>query len=46
MSSSDFVDSVKRRRILYDRLRANFGENHDTVRVANAFPKQAGRFLF
>ncbi|MGQ0636948.1 MAG: alpha-amylase family glycosyl hydrolase [Planctomycetaceae bacterium] len=45
LTSKEFVDSVKERRILYDRLRANFIENHDTERVAKAFPDQA-RALF
>jgi cyclomaltodextrinase / maltogenic alpha-amylase / neopullulanase len=40
LSSADFVESVQRRRILFDRLRANFVENHDTERVSKAFPNQ------
>jgi cyclomaltodextrinase / maltogenic alpha-amylase / neopullulanase len=39
-TSKEFVDSVVNQRILYDRLRANFIEDHDTARVASCFPKQ------
>ncbi len=45
MTSKEFVEAVKNERILDGRLRANFIENHDTARVAAAFPKQE-RALF
>ncbi len=39
-TSKEFVDLVNSQRILYKRLRAYFIENHDTERVARAFPRQ------
>jgi cyclomaltodextrinase / maltogenic alpha-amylase / neopullulanase len=39
-TSKEFVDAIKSQRILYDRLRANFIEDHDTARVSGCFPKQ------
>lgn len=45
MTSQEFVEAVKNQRIMDGRLRANFIENHDTARVAEAFPAQE-RALF
>ncbi len=39
-TSKEFVDAIKSQRILYNRLRANFIEDHDTARVSGCFPKQ------
>jgi cyclomaltodextrinase len=39
-TSKEFVDAIKSQRNLYDRLRANFIEDHDTARVSSCFPKQ------
>jgi len=39
-TSREFVDTLKREPILYNRLRANFTENHDTARVSAGFPDQ------
>jgi glycosidase len=39
-TSKEFVDSITHQRILYDRLRANFIENHDTARVSECFSDQ------
>lgn len=44
-NSKEFVEAVKQQRIMDGRLRANFIEDHDTARVAAAFPKQE-RALF
>lgn len=40
LSSAEFVDSVKREPVLYNRLPVNFIENHDTARVSAVFPKE------
>lgn len=45
LTSSEFVDSVRHEPILYNRLRVNFIENHDTARVSALFP-QAHRAMF
>jgi len=45
LTSAEFVDSVRRQPVLYDRLRVNFIENHDTARVSALFP-QAHRAMF
>jgi cyclomaltodextrinase / maltogenic alpha-amylase / neopullulanase len=45
LSSAEFVDSVHREPVLYNRLRVNFIENHDTARVSGLFPK-AHRAMF
>ncbi|MBZ5667993.1 MAG: hypothetical protein LAO30_25835, partial [Acidobacteriia bacterium] len=39
-TSKEFVEAIKGQRILYDRLRVNFIENHDTTRVSDCFPNQ------
>lgn len=39
-SSAEFVDSVQREPVLYNRLRVNFIENHDAARVSAVFPKE------
>ena len=39
-SSQQFVNYIKNEKILYNRTRANFIENHDTERVSKAFPKK------
>ncbi len=39
-TSEEFVNFVLNQRILYNRLRANFIENHDTARVSQVFPNQ------
>jgi cyclomaltodextrinase / maltogenic alpha-amylase / neopullulanase len=39
-TSKEFVDRIKGQRVLFDRLRANFIEDHDTARVSKCFPKQ------
>ena len=39
-TSEELVNFVLNQRILYNRLRANFIENHDTTRVTQAFPNQ------
>ena len=44
-TSRQFAESMLNRKILFGRLRANFIENHDTERVAKAFPSQS-RALF
>ena len=45
LTSAQVVNSIQHRPILYDRLRVNFIENHDTSRVSSVFPK-AHRALF
>jgi glycosidase len=39
-TSKEFVDTLHQEPILYNRLRANFTENHDTARVSEGFPDQ------
>jgi len=39
-ASKEAIDALANQRILYNRLRANFIENHDTDRVSRCFPHQ------
>jgi hypothetical protein len=39
-TSSEFVEVLKKERILDNRLRANVDEDHDTARVSECFPLQ------
>jgi glycosidase len=39
-TSKEFVEGVKSEPVLYNGLRANFLENHDTARVSLGFPEQ------
>lgn len=40
ISSKEVIEALANQRILYNRLRANFLENHDTDRVSRCFPRQ------
>lgn len=37
-TSEEFVNAIMNQGVMYSQLRANFIENHDTVRVSKAFP--------
>lgn len=45
LSSAEFVDSVRREPVLFNRQRVNFIEDHDTARVSGLFP-EAHRAMF